>query len=112
MTYSLEKRKAAVDPCIKYGRNVADIIRKLGHPHRRIHDELAGNGVVAGQRRIARVMREEHLVARGRNLSGVTIDEFMERIGEYIERYNNKRIKRSLGGKSPMDYRRSLDLAA
>lgn len=33
---------------------------------RRIHDELATGGVGAGERRIARIMREERLVARGR----------------------------------------------
>lgn len=48
----------------------------------------------------------------GRDWSGVTIEEFVDLIGKYIERYNTKRIKRSLGGMSPMDYRKSLGLAA
>lgn len=48
----------------------------------------------------------------GRDWSGVTVKEFIDLIGEYIERYNTKRIKRSLGGMSPMDYRKSLGLAA
>ena len=47
-----------------------------------------------------------------RDWRGVTIEEFMERIGKHIERCNAKRVKRSLGGMSPMDYRRSLGLAA
>lgn len=48
----------------------------------------------------------------GRDWSGVTVKEFIDLIGEYIERYNTNRIKRSLGGMSPMDYRKSLGLAA
>lgn len=48
----------------------------------------------------------------GRDWGGVTIEVLIARIGEYIERYNTKRIKRSLGGMSPMDHRKSLGLAA
>lgn len=48
----------------------------------------------------------------GRDWSGVTVKEFIDLIGEYIERYNTKRIKRSLGGMSSMDYRKSPGLAA
>ncbi|MBQ9021682.1 MAG: IS3 family transposase, partial [Eggerthellaceae bacterium] len=33
-------------------------------------------------------------------------------LGAYIEYYNEGRIKQSLGWKSPMQYRRSLGLAA
>ena len=49
---------------------------------------------------------------RGVDWDGVTIDGFMDEIDWYIRWYNEKRIKRSLGGMSPMQYRRSLDLAA
>ena len=48
----------------------------------------------------------------GRDWSGVTVKEFIDLIGEYIERHNTKRVKRSLGGMSPMDYRKSHGLAA
>ena len=48
----------------------------------------------------------------GRDRSGVTVKEFIDLIGEYAERHNAKRTKRSLGGMSPMDYRKSLGLAA
>jgi putative transposase len=48
----------------------------------------------------------------GRDWSGVTLDELRGRIDEYIERYNAERIKRSLGSMSPLQYRRSLGLAA
>lgn len=47
-----------------------------------------------------------------RDWSGVTVMDFIDLIGKYIERHNTKRIKRSLGGMSPMDYRKSLGLAA
>lgn len=47
-----------------------------------------------------------------RNWEGVTFDEFVAELGAYIEYYNEGRIKQSLGWKSPMQYRRSLGLAA
>ena len=39
---------------------------------------------------------------------GVTIDSFIHELDQYIQWYANDRIKLSLGGMSPMDYRRSL----
>ena len=48
---------------------------------------------------------------RGVDWGGVTIDGFMDEIGRYIRWCNEKRIKRSLGGMSPMRYRRSLGVA-
>ena len=36
---------------------------------------------------------------------------FMDEIDRYIRWCNEKRIKRSLGGMSPMQYRRSLGVA-
>lgn len=48
----------------------------------------------------------------GRDWSGVSVEEFMRRVSEYIDWYNTKRRKRSLGGMSPLEYRRSLGLAA
>jgi transposase InsO family protein len=47
-----------------------------------------------------------------RKWSGVSIEEFMEILNEYLYWYNEKRIKMSLGALSPIQYRRSLDLAA
>jgi transposase InsO family protein len=38
--------------------------------------------------------------------------EFIEILDEYLRWYNEERIKMSLGGKSPLEYRRSLGLAA
>lgn len=49
---------------------------------------------------------------RGRDWAGVTLDELARRIDDYIERYNTKRIKRSLSSMSPLQYRQSLGLAA
>ena len=48
----------------------------------------------------------------GGRWSGWTIEEFMGAVDDYIHRYNEKRIKASLGGLSPLQYRRSLGLAA
>ncbi len=46
-----------------------------------------------------------------RSWFGVSIEEFCSLIDNYIFWYNDKRIKMSLGGKSPLEYRRSLGLA-
>lgn len=48
----------------------------------------------------------------GRDWSGVAVEAFMREVDEYIKWYNAKRIKRSLGGMSPLNYRKSLGLAA
>ena len=40
----------------------------------------------------------------------VTLEDFMRRIDGYIRWYNERRIKVSLGGRSPMEYRQSLGL--
>ena len=44
--------------------------------------------------------------------AGVTIDEFMQKLDEYIRWYGEERIKLSLGGMSPLGYRKSLGLPA
>ena len=46
----------------------------------------------------------------GYSWTGVTIDQFIEELDKYIRCYAEKRIKLSLGGMSPLDYRRSLGL--
>ena len=45
-----------------------------------------------------------------RDWSDTTIEQFIEKLDTYIHWYNEKRIKLSLGGKSPMQYRQSLGL--
>ena len=47
-----------------------------------------------------------------RDWQGVTYEEFVARLRKYIGYYNTRRIKKSLGWKSPLDYRRDLGLAA
>jgi putative transposase len=46
----------------------------------------------------------------GYSWTGYTIGQFIEVLNKYIEWYAEKRIKISLGGMSPLDYRRSLGL--
>ena len=41
---------------------------------------------------------------------GISIPEFIDNLDKYIKWYAEKRIKVSLGGMSPIDYRRSLGL--
>ena len=48
----------------------------------------------------------------GKNWKGVTFEEFSHLLDDYIEFYNEGRIKKSLGWMSPNEYRRSLGLAA
>lgn len=47
----------------------------------------------------------------GRTWNGITMDSFMEMLDRYLHWYNNKRIKMSLGGMSPVQYRQSLEIA-
>ena len=78
------------------------------------------------------MIREESLFARGvkkrryspylgeispavpniinRDWNNTTINEFTKQLNVYIILYNSKRIKKSLGYKSPIDYRKSLGL--
>lgn len=48
----------------------------------------------------------------GRDWKGVTFEKFSCLLDDYIEFYNEGRIKKSLGWMSPNEYRRSLGLAA
>jgi len=47
-----------------------------------------------------------------RSWMGVSIEEFIDILHEYLVWYNEKRIKLSLGAMSPLEYRRDLGLAA
>lgn len=44
----------------------------------------------------------------GRSWEGVSLDEFIKILNDYLVWYNEKRIKVSLGGMSPLEYRKSL----
>lgn len=46
-----------------------------------------------------------------RNWDGVSIESFIKNVNDYICWYREKRIKMSLGGLSPLDYRRSKGYA-
>ena len=48
----------------------------------------------------------------GRSWMGVTLEAFMSEFDTYVRWYNETRIKLSLGGMSPMEYRRSLGVVA
>ena len=48
----------------------------------------------------------------GEDWRGVTVGEFADEIDCYIRWYNEKRVKRSLRGMSPPQYRRSLGFVA
>lgn len=40
----------------------------------------------------------------------VTLEDFIQRIDGYIRWYNERRIKQSLGDRSPIEYRQALGL--
>jgi transposase InsO family protein/transposase-like protein len=46
----------------------------------------------------------------GRSWIGVSLDDFIHTLDSYLRWYNEKRIKMSLGAKSPLEYRQSLGL--
>ena len=48
----------------------------------------------------------------GEDWRGVTVEEFADEFDCYIRWYNEKRVKRSLRGMSPPQYRRSLGVVA
>ena len=47
-----------------------------------------------------------------RDWQATTIEQFTQALDAYIRWYNEWRIKISLGARSPIEYRRSLGLAA
>lgn len=47
-----------------------------------------------------------------RDWGGVTTEDFIGRLEQYMRYYRDERIKESLGWMSPMQYRKSLGLAA
>ncbi len=47
-----------------------------------------------------------------RSWKNVSIDVFINELDLYLRWYNEKRIKITLGGMSPITYRRSIGLAA
>ena len=46
-----------------------------------------------------------------RNWNHISIESFVNELDEYMHWYNENRIKMSLGGMSPLEYRRSLGIA-
>lgn len=61
----------------------------------------------AGEGFFGRLMNEMFYV---RSWHSVSLERFMEILDNYIHWYNEKRIKISLGGMSPIEYRQSLGL--
>lgn len=47
----------------------------------------------------------------GEKWDKISLEEFISIINQYMQWYRDKRIKLSLGGLSPMEYRRSLGIA-
>lgn len=56
--------------------------------------------------------RLKNEMSYNRDWTGFSIQEFIDVLNEYLIWYNEKGIKTSLGNMSPLEYRRSLGLAA
>jgi hypothetical protein len=54
----------------------------------------------------------ENEMFRSRDHRGATVEQFKKTLADYIGWYNGERIKRSPGGRSPDQYRRSMGLIA
>ena len=55
--------------------------------------------------------RMKNEIFYGRSWIGVSPDDFAQELDDYINWYNCKRIKLSLGGLSPIEYRQHLRCA-
>ena len=55
--------------------------------------------------------RGQALDAHGEKWDKISVEEFISIVNQYMQWYRDKRIKLSLGGLSPMEYRRSLGIA-
>lgn len=73
------------------------------------HD-LVGNAFIAAAEGFFGRLKNE--LFYGRDWRGVGYEEFRERLAAYLTHYNETRIKKSLDWMSPVQYRRSLGLAA
>lgn len=69
-------------------------------------------GVLAGQCRNGRLLRQAEEAFHYRDWRGVNMGEFMAMLDSYLRFYNEERPKESLGWMSPCQYRRSLGLVA
>ena len=77
----------------------------------RNHAPYVEEGLLSRQLRDGRVLRRLKVeFFYGRDWSGWPIHGFMDALDEYIHWHNEEGIKLSLGGMSPMRYRRSLGL--
>lgn len=47
-----------------------------------------------------------------RHWHAVTLEQFIDELDAYLHWYNGKRVKMSLGGRSPLEHRESLGLVA
>jgi len=69
--------------------------------------------MLAGQCRLRGVLRStENQFLYPRQWAGATMEQFVAELDEYIRWYNETRIKMSFGGRSPVEYRQSLGIAA
>jgi len=58
------------------------------------------------------LFEKRDVLRQGRPWMGVSINAFIGKLDAYVRWYNEKRIKLSLGGMSPLEYRRCLGLIA
>jgi putative transposase len=71
---------------------------------------LQNESATTGKKYLQKTLKNEMFY--NRSWIGVSIEEFIDILHEYLVWYNEKRIKLSLGAMSPLEYRRDLGLAA
>ena len=110
--YSEEEKRIAIEHYKNNGRNIQHTIATLGYPSAKAlgmskkgcsPDNSACEGFFG---------RLKVEMFYGREWADVSIPDFIDKLDEYMHWYGEKRIKMSLGGMSPLSYRKNLGLIA
>ena len=100
----------AIKRCFSLGEGVEYVSRDIGYSRASIYSEKGCSPDNAACEGFFGRLKNEMFY--GRSWVGVPMDDFINEINSYIEWYNTKRIKQSLGYMSPVEYRHSLGLTA
>ena len=123
-SYTEEQKRKAVETVEECGGSVTRAIRRLGYPSRQTMYQWLNQRDASHERRAGRPWSPDNSAMEGffgrlkneffhhRDWSGVSIPEFCRMLDSYLRHYDEGRPKEGLGWMSPMQYRRSLGLAA
>ena len=125
-SYADEQKRRAVEAVEECGGSVTRAMRRLGYPTRQtlyhwLNRDLreeppdqvdVEEGVQPGRLGDGGILRQAQEYFHHRGWSGVTMPGFCRMLDAYPRYYNEGRPMEKLGWLSPMQYRRSLGLAA